>query len=492
MRNPERIKDFLTVLKNYDGKILTNSIILEIVKELIKSGFYETVYMKKNSNIKNKLTMVETLTEEELEQIIKNSPQEHKEAGFDKGWPSRFDTWYRLAKELGFVYYEFGKPIEFSKTGLMLVDIKHPEFEQQVFLNAFVKYQRNNPFKRVLNENAPLILLLQVIKKLNEDKRYNGKGITLKEVPIVLCWKDNDSEALYTQIVKIREEYRYNPSGEVILDVCDKQTGGRHSSNKDKTILQEYPDEFLRKMRLTGLITIRGFGKFIDLNSKEINKTNYAIEKYSNYKKFSTERKYFEYMSSIDAELISPEIERPINIEIERKLLVKWAEHYKWGKIKEELITLSTNKSSKDLTLRLIPGPLRLEFLVTLAIVVKYPKVNVKPNYISDDEGLPSSHAPGGKPDIECEELRKYILVEVTLLTGTAQTIREMPAIARHLKEKIQQKNRAISLFISPIVYEDSVLFSEFIKHTYKRKIFPVSIPEFVSNLEKTKKLYIE
>jgi hypothetical protein len=49
----------------------------------------------------------------------------------------------------------------------------HPEFEQQAFLHALAKSQRNNPFVRVLNENIPLILLLEVIQKLNNDKDFN-------------------------------------------------------------------------------------------------------------------------------------------------------------------------------------------------------------------------------------------------------------------------------------------------------------------------------
>lgn len=491
MRNPERIKDFLSILKNYNGKVLTNSLVIEVVKELIKNGFYETMFMKRSRVIQEKMKNGETLTDKELEQIIKNSPQNHQERGFDKGWASRFDTWYKLTKELGFVYYEMNKKIEFSKIGLMLVDNEHPEFEQQAFLNSFVKYQRNNPFKRVLNENAPLILLLETIKRINQNEEFNGKGITRNEIPIVLCWRDNNSEALYKQIIAIRGKYGYNPSGEVILEICDKQTGGRHSSNKDKTILQEYPDEFLRKMRLTGLITIRGFGRFIDLNTKEMQKINYALKTYSKYKKYKTERDYFDYMSSIDKGLFSFEVKPIIDIQIERRLLIKWAEHYKWDKIKDELTKLSLNQSSKDEILRLIPAPMRLEFLTSLAIVIKYPEVIVKPNYISDDEGLPSSHAIGGKPDIECEELRKYILVEVTMLTGTQQNIREMPSISRHLKDRIDLKQDAISLFIAPIIFDDSLRFSKFIKHDEGLKIYPFSIKEFLSHIEKNNLLYV-
>lgn len=433
-----------------------------------------------------------TITDKEAQKILDENPQNHKEAGFDRGWASRFETWFGLAKQLGFVYYEYGKKIEFSKIGLMLIDKERPELEQQAFLNSFVKLQSNNPFKRVLNENAPLILLLETIKKLNANKEYNGKGITRKEIPLVICWKDNNSEELYKQILEVRKKYRYNPSNEVILDLCDKQLGGRHNSNKDKTIMQEYPDEFLRKMKLTGLISIRGFGKFIDLNTKEIKKINYAIKNYSKYKKYETEKEYFDYVSSIDENLISLEVKPIVNITLERKLLIKWAEHYKWDKIKEELLKLSSNQSSRDEILKFIPAPLRLEFLSSLAIAIKYPHILVNPNYISDDEGLPSSHAIGGKPDIECEELKKYVLIEVTMLTGTQQTIREMPSISRHLKDKIEEKQKAISFFVAPIVHHDTRQYSGYLEYKEKLKVFPFSIKEFVENLEQKKQLYIE
>jgi len=66
------------------------------------------------------------------------------------------------------------------------------------------KSQRKNPFVRVLNDNIPLILLLQTI-------------------------------------------------------------------------------DFIRKMRITGLISIRGAGRFIDINSNEKETVDYILKTYTNY-----------------------------------------------------------------------------------------------------------------------------------------------------------------------------------------------------------------
>jgi len=491
VRNPERIKGFLNILKRYNGKILTNELAEQVEGDLIKFGLYRP--LKINLQVKNKLNNGEELSDEEVSEIMRCNPQSHKEAGFLRGWPSRFDTHFKIAKELGFVFYQLGKPIEFSDIGLKFADNEHPEFEQQAFLNAFVKYQSNNPFRRVLNENVPLILLISVIKKLNEDEKFNNAGISRLEIPIILCWRDNNSEALYEKIKSLREKYGYEPSWETILDICDKLTEGRHNSQKDVTIMQELPDEFIRKMRLTGLITLRGFGKFIDINKKELEKVDYVLSNYSSYKKYDTEKEYFDYISQVDDRLLSLGLARKIDFEEENKLLAKWTSHYTWSTIKDELINLTKNNpSSTDEILKFIPSPLRLEFLTSLAIVSKYPTIKVVPNYISDDEGLPSTHAPGNNADIECYENAGCSLLEVTLLNGTVQVSREMPPITRHLEDKKIKNLNAVSFFIAPKIHEDTFRWIKFIDFKEKLTIFAYSIEEFVLKLEKNEEYFYQ
>ncbi len=147
MRNPERLKDFLTVLMEFDGKVLTNEIIESVAKALIKKGLYKPTRV--SPIVKNKWENEIEISEKETEQVFAENPQSHKEAGFDKGWPSRFDTWFKIAKELGFVWYWQNEIIKFSESGKLLLDKEKPENELMVFANAFAKYQRCNPFRRV-------------------------------------------------------------------------------------------------------------------------------------------------------------------------------------------------------------------------------------------------------------------------------------------------------------------------------------------------------
>lgn len=490
MRNPERMKDFLEVLARYDGEILTNRLIMRVVKELIQSGEYRPRSV--SEVIKRKWIREERLSDHEAEIVIEDNPQMHKEAGFDRGWPSRFDTWFKITKELGFVYFWPGEPIELSESGRMLLERDHPENEQLVFANAFAKYQRHNPFRRILNTNVPLVLLIQTIQLLNADPDFNGAGISRSEIPLLLCWRDDEAKGLYELIKEVRQRYGFNPSDEIILSICENlyENDGKVVTMNSNSILVDYPDEFIRKMRLTGLISLRGGGRFVDINSKERAAVDHLLENYAEFPVFRTEREFFDYISHVDRALVghltvsaAPTLATP-------KELARWAQHYQWECIKTEMLNLSKNGKSTDEILRVIEAPLRLEFLTSLAIISKLPQVTVRPNFTSDDEGLPVSFASGGSPDIECIEKNDTALVEVTLLKGTGQHIRESQSVRRHLED---YRNRGVinsySIFVSPKAFVDTCNNAEFNRVQYGLDIRILDIDLFVEQLERCETL---
>lgn len=512
MRNPARLKQMMYILNKFNGKILNDTLAIEIVAESIKYGIYRP--MKITKSIKEKwgssqkgTFSKELLTADEVRFIIENNPQKHKEAGFSKGFASRFATIFDLCKELGFAYFAPGEPIEVSELGHYLVNVLqveedginlmveeiHPEYESQVFLQAFAKSQRKNPFVKVLNDNVPLILLLQTIKLLNSDTEFNATGITRKELLLLIFWKDNNAQALYNRIKQLREEYGYNPSNETIIDICINEImGGKYKKCKEKSLICDYTDDFIRKMRMTGLISLRGAGRFIDINHNEDEKVEYVLKKYATYKHFTDEREYFDYIASIDVNLLSI---KAVEISAYRseELLVNWVKEYSWDSIKKELLTLSARRSSKDEILRILAAPIRLEFLTALAIKSKLPHVRVIPNYVADDTGLPSSTAGGGVGDIECIEPLKGTLVEVTMAEGRTQTMMEIWPIERHLMEfKEKYTNDSECIFIAPSIYHDSKRQIDFVKFQSggNNVIRAYRIDEFVQFLECARHLY--
>lgn len=512
MRNPARLKQMLFVLNKFDGKILDDALAEKIVAECIRYGVYRPTI--KSDSIKEKWSTSqpgtfskELLTQEEVNYIIQHNPQEHKEAGFTRGYPSRFATIFDFCKELGLAYYTHGEPIEISELGHHLINVLevredsesllveeiHPEYENEVFLQAFAKSQRKNPFVKVLNDNVPLILLLETIKLLNSDPDFNGAGISRKELPLLIFWKNNDAEALYHRIRKLRKEHRYNPSDETIIDICiDEIMEGKYKKFDVKSIMRDYTDEFIRKMRMTGLISLRGAGRFIDINHNEYEKVEYVLKHYSSYPHFTDERSYFNYMATIDPNLFAI---KPVVVSTSKseELLNNWITVYSWESIKKELGILSSRRSSADDVLRILAAPIRLEFLTALAIKSKLPQVRVIPNYAADDTGLPTSTAGGGIGDIECIESPKGILVEVTMAEGRTQTMMEIWPIERHLvdfKEKYTDDSECI--FIAPSIYPDSLKQIKYVAFDSEGKniIRPYKIDEFVDFLESAEHLY--
>ncbi|MDD2635859.1 MAG: AlwI family type II restriction endonuclease [Bacteroidales bacterium] len=506
------MKGLLHILAKFNNQILTKELSEKIIGELIRYGIYRP--MKVSNEIKQKWSSTYKgefseiiLVDEDVKYILENNPQSHKEVGFEKGWPSRFATIFDFAKELGFVYFLTNEKIEFSEIGLKLansINIEildefilysepNPELEQQAFLHAMANYQRNNPFIRVLNNNVPLILLLEVIQKLDNDDDFNGAGISKLELPLVLYWKNNNANSLYKRIKKLRKQFGYSPSWEVISEICqDEIMQGADIVRDTKSIMVDYPDEFIRKMRLTGLISLRGGGRFIDINRNEEEKVSYILEHYSEYPTFEDEKEYFDYMATTDENLII-ETGKKIEVEENDKLLTKWVEHYSWELIKKELQILSNKGKSTDEVLKYLSHPIRLEFLTAIAIKSKLKDVIVIPNYPADDEGIPTSTAggQGNQGDIECLEDDNGILVEVTMSRGRTQTMMEIWPIERHLKT-FSKKNERKSMchFIAPSIFTDSYKQIKYVKDTAGFNIKASTIDEFVEYLETNKKLY--
>ena len=490
VRNPERIKDYVKIISNYQGKVLNNDIIMKIIADIIKNKLYYTQkYEQKNKQLWEIYNSDKEFSDEQVQDIIINSPQIHKEAGFDEGWPSRFDTIFKIIKEFGFIYYEMNKPIEISQTGQLLINSivnNNPELEEQAFLNSLVKYQRVNPFRKVLNENAPFTLLLKVLQKLKEEPINDNDMISKKEIAFIICSPNDDENEIYNKIKDIRKKFGFDYSDDIIYDIClkDLNAEGQEKRFKKTNILRELPDDFIRKMRMTGLIALRGYGRFIDYNSEEIEKINYILENYSDYKKYDEAYNYYLYMSKIDNNLINIS-SKPVSITIEESIQ-KWTSYFDWKTIKDELLILSSNgklKSRNDI-LKYIDEPTRLEFLVSIALKKWFSDLIVKPNYLVDDEGLPRRHAGSGMPDIVCYNEDRCSLFEVTLLTGNQQCVRELPSVGDHLREMRKSDKDAFSVFIAPTIHHRSYEYAEFLSFKDNLLIVLYTIIEFTSIIE--------
>lgn len=479
LRNPERIAGFLSVINKYEGQILTNELIEKICCDVLINKLYVTNTIKANQTWKQIYDSAEnTFSFAQAKEILIASPQKHKEAGFDYGWPSRFDTWYKLIMEFGLCFYEMGAPIEISPLGKTLISAyeeipANDDVIQNVFLNAMAKFQTSTPFRKNANNNVPLMLLLRVIDLLKNDASQNGAGIFRKEISFFLCWPNNDAQELCDYIKSFRANYGFNYSNELIYEKClelfldEKHPNIESLRNyiKMSKLLVESTDEYIRKMRITGVISLRGNGRFLDINSFEINKINYLLQNYGECVEFDTKHDYYSFIQEKDHNLFIEEIDEQLDnvTELKQRTLRKYAEEYSEEKIIEEL-ELTYKGSSQDGMLKFIDAPARLEFLTSVALVKYFNDIKVVPNYSVDDEGLPKFTARGGVADIECHNNNCYGLVEVTLMTGAAQqTEHEITSISDHLKTVTGTTEEiTLAIFIAPLLQDRALDYMEY------------------------------
>lgn len=490
MRNPNRIAGFLKCLVPFEGMTLTNDLIDNIVREVIRQKIYKPQYINTQAELSEiYVSDDDVFNDEQLSEIILYSPQMHKEAGFDKGWPSRFDTWYKLPMEFGFLTYAIGAKIQISKVGHMLIDAfnENPINEQKiqsVFLNSMIKYQIRNPYRKNKNDNVPLILLLQVLKKL-KDENPSSTGIFRQEISFFICWTNNDANSLYHKIKEFRTTHKFGQySDELIYDECLQIMGYTEKDKlyiKLKQVTGEAVDEYIRKMRSTGIISLRGNGRFIDFNNLELKKIDYVLKNYSSYTIFSDKQEYYEYMGKIDEHILAIKRNTPANDKVLKKTtLKKYAKAYPPQNIIDELSKVCNKKESKDPIFRFMSSPTRLEFLISIALVQNFKNLDVTPNYIIDDEGLPTCTASGGMADIICHDNLNDYLVEVTLMCGRQQVNNELLPISRHLAEAKKEKEDIFSIFIAPRIHDDVRRYIRFIKFDEHLDIKAFGINEFI------------
>lgn len=244
-------------------------------------------------------------------------------------------------------------------------------------------------------------------------------------------------------------------------------------------------------MRMTGLLSLRGNGRFLDINSFEKELAEYVMNNYMNYPKFKSSNDYIDYMGVVDKQILQIEVHSTTDFsDIRKKTLYRYAAEMSRENVKKELQIVCDKKESKDNILKYINAPTRLEFLTSIALVQSYEGLDVNPNYAVDDEGLPAYTASGGVADIECYDDDYDSYFEVTLMCGRAEQVNnEIIPISRHLREaKADRRLESFAVFIAPVIHSDTREAAEWQNMKYKVDILSFSVDEFLAAIEKSNK----
>jgi len=424
----------------------------------------------------------------------------------------------------------------------------------KLFFIHFLKWQLPNPASITFSENdgfaiKPFIGVLHLIKKVNKRWAKLGNdpiGISKDEFSLFATTLI-DYRNIKRQAEKLIE-YRLGLRSQKD-DKSKKQFREKFRKSFAKTFLEtnksseiakllnnlkDYGDNSIRYFRLTRYLHIRGGGFYVDLESRrsiEIDKllsTDNAAPL-----AFENADGYIEYLADIEQPVLPWET-KPELVKIAEKLSRDAQDYvadlkskgitapaFGFQKIeslsadqlkthieelrgqRRKLQELETHFESQDVSkiqeyidaLKNIyqsdnKKSIELEKLTTLALNALNDALEIKPNYPVGDDNEPTFTAPANKPDIECFYEKFNSVCEVTMLMDRSQWYNEGQPVMRHVRDFENSYSNKVTycLFIAPRLHQDTIeTFWMAIKYGYKgttQRIVPLSITQFIRLLE--------
>ena len=484
MRNPERFKDILKIIKEFEGQTLNDETITNIVCKLMLES--------RNNPYLPSSDLLQLSDDDTIESIkdrvihihsgrkaIGGFPGESK----NKGHIARFHNYTWIPREFGLIYAEYEKVLEFSEVGNMFINEKLTE--QQVFSMQAIKHNRRNPYRassRIGNDfNYFTFLLMVLLKKETNRLSYNQFVLSTFS-----------TEGNVNDFLKIIGQNKITDSDVLHNLLIDMQSSiGSHFkiTKQQKTYYKDYPDSILRMLTICGFITndqnvyklndnLRDvIEKYLEINFTltEEEKTNKKLY----FKKLGSYNK--EFKDIFEIENTEPDI-HDINNQLQNLVIELDVDE---DSLIEAIIYISNrgkfNNSFPIESLRikdpvsLKRTPLLFEFLITLLLYVKYgDQFYVKPSYKTDSQGIPLHYASRqGDIHVYSNNSKEiYWLVEVTLITSKAQQLNnETTTVVRHLLDEsdfsdFQEKHLNL---VAPFIHEDTNRYFDFTIFEHRR-----------------------
>jgi hypothetical protein len=540
VRNPNRIRDFLRVLRNLEGQEWTRNNQRRYQVMLIQYKVYgygqSQFYNGLSPEHINLMANPDPITYEEAEEILRAK-------NYVGGGDMRGRQSFNPLEKMGLAYLDSENRIRISSFGNYFLS---EDFDLgEVFFKSFIKWHLPNPdtrdFRREDGFNIkPFVATLHLISKVNQkwsDLGNDPHGISKEEfilfVPTLINYEDIEDTAQAIIDLRValnrprinRQQYyeRYK------RDYVEHFLNSTNQALINATLnnLREYTDNIIRYFRLTRYIYIRGGGFYIDLEPRRQIEINRLLESDSGGGlEFENRERYLEYVSDINAPLPWENITNLRSIlrmvianvnELkgrlgESALEVRNYEGFSIQELKSYIEELRAIRKefqekrnyiiSQDLDrlreyvdilreniYNMENKPLMLEKYVTLALNALNDALSIRPNYPVGDDNEPTFTAPPGKADIEAYYEGFNSICEVTMLQSREQWYNEGQPVMRHLRdfEDTHTNKEAIGLFIAPRLHQDTInTFWNSVRYEYQgrpQKIIPFTLRQFVEIL---------
>lgn len=541
LRSPERLRDFLIVLKDIDGEewdLETQKKYQILLIKYRKYGYGSSQFYKGLSP--KQINLINDLNKE-------ISIKEAKDIFNRKGYEDpamRGRQSINPLKKLGLVSIKEGR-IFITDLGRLL--LKDDYDLGEMFFRSFIKWQipnlDNDDYKLDGGYDIkPFIGTLHLINTVNKKILAHGeepKGISKQEfslfVPTLVSYKNIEKHA--DEIIKLRTRLKGRNKQEQkrIFEKYRKQfirkfLGCKNTGEIEKLSnnLKDYGDNAVRYFRLTRYLYIRGGGFYVDLEQRrQIEIENLIAFDNGKSLPFVTKEEYLEYIANISEpklpwetkeklSKILEEIIKDIRI-YEKKLAISKNEISDYKNFNEDGLkkliedlreqrrhlqeqenhAISQNIDAIFDYIKILRNiykeedkPIALEKYIALALHALNDALKIQPNYPVGDDNEPTFTAPAGKPDIECYYASFNAICEVTMLTGRDQWYNEGQPIMRHLRdfEERNKDKKAYCLFVAPNLHRDTLnTFWFSVKYEYEgkhQKIIPLSIQNFIELLK--------
>lgn len=532
VRNPERLRDFLRVLKQLEGQSFDTSNQIKYQVLLIKERIYKPLNIP--------VDYLKYYEEPETEIPYKVAEQIFIMQKYEDP-PMRGRQSVNPLNKLGFSIAREGYgPIIITELGNKFLS---DDYEiGYIFFKSLLKLQFPNPWSADFSEKEgfdimPLIAVMKLIKKINGEAEK--KGLDKNEfnlfVPTLIKFDQVDEyvqRILEFRKAKNKDEY-INDFAKMFYQITTIP------ANKINNLF-DYGDNIMRYFRLTRYFKVSmdplGSNWIIDLEPSRKVEIEQLLDMYKGASiKFETVTDYLNYLSYIEQPLlpwekrdnlekvvqtlkydtnnlikegklqISQEQQTFLDMEIhdlDKNQLEKYKDQIRafnlelkerikkvklmsdLNKVEEIIVTLQDIKKLREYE------PEQFEKLVTEALKIINDEIQIKPNYPVDDDGEPVSHSPANKPDIECYYKKFKAIIEVTLNSSKLQWVLEGQPVMRHLRNfEIQHQNDDVfCIFIAPRIHIDT--YSQFwisVKYEYNglpQKIVPMTSEQFAMLLD--------
>lgn len=539
VRNPERLRGFLRVLKKLEGENFTKEIQVKYQIMLIQ----ERLYVPRNIPFKYK---------EYFDDPSKEMPYSIAEEIFYlqdyKDPPMRGRQSVNPLNKLGFCIAREGLgAVKITELGNIFLqedyDISY------VFFKSLLKLQYPNPWSEdeFSSEEGfdivPFIATLKLMFKLNQKSKV--KGLSREEfyffVPTLI--NANQIEEQIERILTYRSIKNSQEKQNFITEFLKDFYGRDKLSDVSIKNLRDYGDNAMRYFRLTKYFCVEmdnlGFNWRIDLERDRMTEVEQLLDSFTGEAiSFDSLEEYIAYISDITKPVLPWERLnnlRRIAISLRDSVLetVEAIETEKLTKEEKDLLTcdigrLTTKKQIEEYIKRMREIKIKLKMLIRkkklinnidnireIIRILESPRVLrrltpenfeklltdalktlndellIQPNYPMDDEGEPIAHAPGNKADIECFYKRFKAICEATLNTTNTQWMQECQPIMRHLRdfEKKHGYENVYCIFVAPTIHQDTYnTFWYAVKYEYQgkaQKIIPLTSSQFALLLRK-------